>query len=181
MVCSSSTLLVNINLARVELLSLQVLNKDLFFLRTMADLKDDNTGAESKPSVENPPGDDRSFIDMTIIVRNKFQEPFFEYEHTLTNWPQRILLHALEDWAKEDKHFWFCVEYFEKLRYMITAFKKQSQSTENRTYWSISSNIAGSLTVGVSKYIPQNKEVITFNFQSYSSHEDCGSSDIQTK
>ncbi|GFN80495.1 gastric intrinsic factor-like protein 2 [Plakobranchus ocellatus] len=140
----------------------------------MDDPKEDNAGAE------NPTGDDRSFIDMAIVVKNKFQEPFFEYKHTLTKWPQRILLHALEDCAKEDKHFRFSAAYWGDLGYGITAINKLWPPAE-KTYWHISSSLTGSLRFGVSTFIPQNKEVITFNLQSYTNPEDCVASSGQAK
>ncbi|GFN80503.1 gastric intrinsic factor [Plakobranchus ocellatus] len=107
-------------------------------------------------------------ISVTIIASNQIQEPFFEIQTAVKGHPQRELLHQLEVAATQDRRFRFVAEHFGSMGYMINAINGLSASTQNKTYWRTSSHIhVDGLALGISSYIPNDMEIIMFNFTSY--------------
>lgn len=122
---------------------------------------------------KDQPGPDGPPINMTILLTNTYQEPFFNFKQELKNWPQNKLIYALEAAADVNQHFRFSAKYFGEMGYMITVLNGLSMSDEQKTYWAISSDKTGHLNVGVSTYVPQNNEVINFDFKSYAKADPC--------
>lgn len=113
-------------------------------------------------------------ISLSLVVSNQIQEPFFEYRSEIKGIRQRELLHHLEEASLKSVNFRFSSEHFGSLGYMITKINGLAASTENKTYWHISSLPIGltefqSLPLGMSFYIPADNEIVSFNFTSYES------------
>lgn len=107
-------------------------------------------------------------IQVSFTVRNKFQEPYFEHSHTVSDMPQRELIHFMEAAAENKSEFSFTVEYQKKLGFFINKMNGLTASNLKKTFWKVMSTSTGKmLPLGVSQYIPQNNESITFDFTTW--------------
>ncbi|CAL1545367.1 unnamed protein product [Lymnaea stagnalis] len=107
-------------------------------------------------------------IQVSFTVRNKLQVPYFESRHTVSDLPQRELIHFLERAAESNSQFSFTVDYHQGMGYFITRMNGLAASAPKKTFWKMISSSSGEmLPLGVSQYIPKNKESITFDFTSW--------------
>ncbi|XP_059139734.1 uncharacterized protein LOC131927878 [Physella acuta] len=108
----------------------------------------------------------RPYPRVTLQAKNILQTPTFNYVAVVTL-RQQNLLGFLEKAADSNYGFRFSSSYFgSALGYMVDKINGTAASTQNQTFWQISSNGAA-LNCGVSTYYPRNNEVILFNFTTY--------------
>lgn len=107
-------------------------------------------------------------ISVNLIVRNMYQEPYFERQIEVKDKPQRELLHHLEQAANMNDAFKFTAKYFGSMGYMITTINGLSAFTDDKTYWELLEHPTGnSLSLGVSSYVPMDGETVVFNFTTW--------------
>ncbi|XP_059139503.1 uncharacterized protein LOC131927733 [Physella acuta] len=108
----------------------------------------------------------KPYIRVTLQAKNILQAPTFNYVAVVTLRKQN-LLGFLEKAVDTNYGFRFSSSYFgSALGYMVDKINGTAASTQNQTFWQISSN-GTALNCGVSTYYPRNNEVILFNFTTY--------------
>ncbi|CAG5115606.1 unnamed protein product [Candidula unifasciata] len=107
-------------------------------------------------------------ITVTLIVTNKFVEPTFELNITVSNKPQRELIYFLEAASVQNPKFRFTAEHYGTLGYMITKINGLAASVSDQTYWQFLEHPSGnSLQLGASTYVPLDNQTIQFNFTTW--------------
>ncbi|KAK6180772.1 hypothetical protein SNE40_008764 [Patella caerulea] len=103
---------------------------------------------------------------VTLIARNQIQSPNFEFRQTVRKPPGTPLIRYLESAADQDSNFKFNATYFPSpLGYSIGCIHGLAGIwTPDRTWWKILGSDGQGLQLGVSSYVPEDNEVITFEF-----------------